>query len=137
MDGETSSRSAIAVEVFSIRAGDGFSRTWKDCLYSVFVFILTSALIVCSVKTILFRAAFQSATSVKLFTINDLDARSSVPLSGKNIDIYLREQIEENVRTNNSICTGMDVCYYFCSIANVLSIYLMEQWNSIIIIIYF
>jgi hypothetical protein len=90
MEGETSSRSAIAVDVFSIRAGDGFKRTWKDFLYSPVMSILTSYLFECSVEKILFRALFQMLTAVKLFTVNDLGARSSVPLFRKNIELYIR-----------------------------------------------
>lgn len=137
MAGETSSRSATAVEVFSTRAGAGFNRTWKDFLYSLVVFILTFVLFGCSVEKFLFRALFQVMAQVKLFTVNDLDACSAVPLLEKDIDIYLREQNGENVRTKHSVCTGTAVCSIFCSSANVSLDYLVEQWNSIIIIIYF
>jgi hypothetical protein len=73
--------------------------------------------------------------TIKLLTAKDLDARSAVPRFGKDRYIFLEEQTEENVRTNDSICTGTIVCYVFCSSANVSSVYLLEQWNSIIIII--
>ena len=137
MDDETSSRSATAVDVSSIRAGEGFSRTWKDCLYSFVVSILTSALIECSVRKILFRALFQVLAQVKLFTIKDLDERSAVPRFARDRYIFLEEQTDENVRTKHSVCTGTIVCSIFCSSANVSLDYLVEQWNSIIIIIYF
>ena len=75
--------------------------------------------------------------TIKLLAVKDLDACSAVPRFGKDRYIFLEEQTEENVRTNDSICTGTIVCCVFCSSANVSSVYLLEQWNSIIIIIYF
>ena len=73
--------------------------------------------------------------TIKLLTAKDLDVRSAVPRFGKDRYIFLEEQTEENTITNDSICTGTIVCYVFCSSANVSSVYLLEQWNRVLLLL--
>jgi hypothetical protein len=73
---ETSNRSATAVDVFSMMAGEGFSRTWKDFLCSLFISILTSVLLVCSGKSILFQDCSTPAEHVRCWYQTTCDPKT-------------------------------------------------------------